>query len=188
MPRSGRNAARLVLGFSDLSAKFPGGPQPDPMTHVSASLLFDPGRSALRPLCPWAPTPAALGVLSPVSSSKTLAFPTLGLGRRLALFRANDFSARAPISRLQSFASLQARRFACHPGRPYRSSMSVGSLTSPFSPCFQTSAPVLNRQVQGLTWPNLGLLNLAAVAFPSEQLLVCYLPKPRICQSSKPGN
>jgi len=27
--RSGRNAARLVLGFSDLSTRFPGGPQPD---------------------------------------------------------------------------------------------------------------------------------------------------------------
>ena len=25
-----------------------------PITHVSASPLFDPGRSALRPLCPWA--------------------------------------------------------------------------------------------------------------------------------------
>ena len=32
------------------------------------------------------------------------------------------FRARAPISRLQSFASLQARRFACHSGRPHRAS------------------------------------------------------------------
>jgi len=42
---SGRNAARLVLGFSDSSIRFPDGPQPAPITHVSASPLFDPGRS-----------------------------------------------------------------------------------------------------------------------------------------------
>ncbi len=72
----------------------------------------------------WTPTPAALVVHSPVSSHKTSAFPTLGPGRRLATLRTAT-SVRARFSRLQSFRYVQARRFARHPGRPYRSSASA---------------------------------------------------------------
>jgi len=95
------------------------------------------------------------------------AFPALGPGRRLASFRAatlrqapgplalspvrskyraqgqraqDMLSARAPISRLRSFASLQARGFARHPGRPYRNSVSVGSFNLLVSPRFRASA------------------------------------------------
>lgn len=39
----------------------------------------------------------------------------------LSIYSVQRLSARAHISRLQSFVYLQARGFACHPGRPYRS-------------------------------------------------------------------
>jgi hypothetical protein len=55
----------------------------------------------------------------PVSSHRAAAFPPLGQGRHQALLRTAT-SVRCSISRLQSFASLQASGFACHPGRSHR--------------------------------------------------------------------
>lgn len=68
----------------------------------------------------WTPTPAARGVRLPVSSPTTTAFPTLGLGRRLATSRTAT-SVRSLFSGLQSFVHLPARQFARHPGCSYRS-------------------------------------------------------------------
>ena len=67
----------------------------------------------------WTYTPAASGVLLPVSSSRASAFPHAVPGRRSATVRATT-SARVPISGLQSFLYVQASSFACHPGRSYR--------------------------------------------------------------------
>jgi hypothetical protein len=103
----------------------------------------------------WTPTPAALVVHLPVSSPKTSAFPTVRLGRRLALTRTAT-SVRSSFSRLQSFASLQARRFARHPGRSYRSStLACRFLACSFSPRFQASAsfsPTLDSSSTGQPW------------------------------------
>jgi hypothetical protein len=65
----------------------------------------------------------------------------------------SDFST-APLSRLQSFAHVQVRRFARHPDRSYR----------------------------------YGIHRMAAVTFPSEPLMGCSLPTPRICLPSESGN
>ena len=65
----------------------------------------------------------------------------------------SDFST-APVSRLQSFHNVQARRYAHHPGRSYR----------------------------------YGVHRMAAVVCTSERLVVRYLPTPRICLPSEPGN
>ena len=65
----------------------------------------------------------------------------------------SDFST-APLSRLQSFRDVQARRCAHHPGRSYR----------------------------------YGHVRMAAVVSPSEHLVVCSLPTPRICLPSESGN
>jgi len=73
----------------------------------------------------WTPTPAARGVHSPVASPTTSAFPPLGQGRR-PQDPCSDFSTVA-ISGLQSFLTVQARRFARHPGRSYRCARPQGS-------------------------------------------------------------
>jgi hypothetical protein len=103
----------------------------------------------------WTPTPATLVVHLPVSSHKTSAFPTVRLGRRLALTRTAT-SVRSSFSRLQSFASLQARRFARHPGRSYRSStLACRFLACSFSPRFQASASfsrTLDSSSTGQPW------------------------------------
>ena len=75
------------------------------------------------------PTPAAPAVHSPVSSHRTSAFPALGPGRRLASIPRSDFK-RGLVYGAAAFVSLQARRFACHPGRPYRSSSFLRKLGS----------------------------------------------------------
>jgi hypothetical protein len=98
----------------------------------------------------WTPTPAAPGVLSPVSSSKTLAFPTLGLGRRFALFRANDF-----FHTVRYFEAAVIR-FASGPQicSPLRSSLPQ------FLVCRFFGQPVPSPfPVECLTRPCLGLLN-----------------------------
>ncbi len=84
----------------------------------------------------WTPTPAALVVHSPVSSHKTTAFPTLGLGRRFANPYGN-FS-REPFSRLQSFADVQAREFARHPDCSYRNAPYIRSRSSLLRRCPST--------------------------------------------------
>ena len=76
--------------------------------------------SANLSLRAWTPTPAALVVHLPVSSHKTSAFPALGSGRRLASIPCSDFNTGS-ITGLQSFANVQAHRFACHSGRSYHS-------------------------------------------------------------------
>ena len=67
----------------------------------------------------WTHTPAASGVLLPVSSPRASAFPKAVSGRRSANTHATT-SARRTISELQSFLYVQASRFACHPGRSHR--------------------------------------------------------------------
>src|SRR3972149_4639427 len=76
--------------------------------------------SANPSLDAWTPTPAVSVVHIPVSSHRASAFPTLGTGRHLAFPRAATL-ARDSITGLQSFTNVQASRFACHPGRSYRS-------------------------------------------------------------------
>jgi len=107
--------------------------------------------------------------------------PRVRTGSALRFYSVQRLQVRCSITRLQSFASLQARRVARHPGRPYRNLwVSVGSLACSFPPCFQASASI-RRTLDSLP-------DWAAVAFPSEHPTVCYLPVSRICQSSKPGN
>lgn len=98
-----------------------------PLHSRSSPVAVSPGwdedlpdvSSANLSLRAWTPTPAALVVHSPVSSHQTTAFPTLGPGRRRTT-PYSDFS-RDSLSRLQSFTNVQARRFARHPDRSYRS-------------------------------------------------------------------
>jgi len=71
----------------------------------------------------WTPTPAAPMVHVLVSSHGTSAFPTLGPGRRSAMFRTAT-SVRALTSGLQSFTNVQASGFARPTGRSYRRSLS----------------------------------------------------------------
>ena len=78
--------------------------------------------SAHLSLRAWTPTPAAREVPVPVSSLTTAAFPSFGPGRRSTMYRTAT-SVRRALSRLQSFADVQARRFACHPDRSYRYSV-----------------------------------------------------------------
>ncbi len=106
---------------------------------------------------------AAPVVLLPVSSHETSAFPTVRLepvlslskDRRLAITRTAT-SVRSSFSRLQSFASLQARKFARHPGRPYRSStLACRFLACSFPPRFQESASIsqtLDSSSSGQPW------------------------------------
>jgi hypothetical protein len=72
----------------------------------------------------WTPTPAARVVHMPVSSHTTSAFPPLGPSRRSTISPPAT-SGGTPISGLQSFTDVQARRFAHHPGRSYRYGSSV---------------------------------------------------------------
>ena len=84
--------------------------------------LSAPSRRYLRAnLSPdaWTHTPAASGVLLPVSSPRASAFPKAVSGRRSADTHATT-SARRTISELQSFLYVQASRFACHPDRSHR--------------------------------------------------------------------
>lgn len=75
--------------------------------------------SAYLSLRAWTPTPAAREVHIPVTSLTTAAFPSFGPGRRSTMYRTAT-SVRRAFSRLQSFADVQARRFARHPDRSYR--------------------------------------------------------------------
>ena len=63
----------------------------------------------------WTPTPAAPRVHAPVTSPRTLAFPALGPGRRVAI-SPTATSVGTTISELQSFTNVQTRRFARHAG------------------------------------------------------------------------
>jgi hypothetical protein len=74
----------------------------------------------------WTPTPPALVVHSPIPSHQTTAFPTNRSGRRYGN-SSTATSVEVRFSRLQSFDSLQARRFARHPGCSYRSAQAPGS-------------------------------------------------------------
>jgi hypothetical protein len=82
--------------------------------------------SAIPSLDAWTLTPAASGVLLPVSSPRASAFPETVAGRRSAGTRATT-SARTVISELQSFLYVQASRFASHPGRSHRCLFRHGS-------------------------------------------------------------
>lgn len=93
----------------------------------SFSACLDP-----YPGCPW-------GAFARFFS-QDIGLPRVRTGSALRSLRADDFSRTGSLSRLQSFASLQARRFARHSGRPYHSPRPVGSPASPFSPCFQACA------------------------------------------------
>jgi len=75
--------------------------------------------SAYLSLRAWTSTPAARVVHLPVSSHTTAAFPSFGPGRRSTLCRTAT-SVRRAFSGLQSFAHVQAHRFARHPDRSYR--------------------------------------------------------------------
>jgi hypothetical protein len=55
----------------------------------------------------------------PVTSHTTSAFPSFGPGRRSTMCRTAT-SVRRAFSGLQSFAHVQAHRFARHPDRSYR--------------------------------------------------------------------
>jgi len=92
-------------------------------------LLHDgPSRRYLcyLPTGAWTPTPAALQVLLPVSSLKTLAFPSVISGRRSATARTAT-SVRIVLSGLQSFRYVQAPAFARHPGRSYLRALALSS-------------------------------------------------------------
>src|SRR5262249_30922421 len=78
--------------------------------------------SAYLSLRAWTSTPAARVVHLPVSSHTTAAFPSFGPGRRSTMCRTAT-SVRRAFSGLQSFAHVQARRFARHPDRSYRYSV-----------------------------------------------------------------
>jgi len=93
----------------------------------------------------WTPTPSALGVISPVSSSKTLAFPALGQGRRFASFRANDFF------RTVRYFEAAVIRFASGPQfcSPLRSSPPCDSM---FTQQLWLFHPNLARPTQYDTW------------------------------------
>jgi len=67
----------------------------------------------------WTPTPAVPMVHLLVSSHGATASPALGPGRQPTTFRTAT-SVRAHISGLQSFANVQAPRFARPPGRSHR--------------------------------------------------------------------
>jgi hypothetical protein len=83
----------------------------------------------------WTHTPAASGVLLPVSSPRASAFPKAVSGRRSANTHATT-SARRTISELQSFLYVQASRFASHPGRSHRCLFRHGSRDIYFrAPC-----------------------------------------------------
>jgi hypothetical protein len=75
--------------------------------------------SAYLSLRAWTSTPAARVVHLPVSSHTTAAFPSFGPGRRSTMYRTAT-SVRRAFSGLQSFAHVQAHRFARHPDRSYR--------------------------------------------------------------------
>ena len=75
--------------------------------------------SAYLSLRAWTSTPAARVVHLPVTSHTTSAFPSFGPGRRSTMCRTAT-SVRRAFSGLQSFAHVQARRFAHHPGRSSR--------------------------------------------------------------------
>ena len=97
--------------------------------------------SAPLSLRAWTPTPAARVVHLPVSSHTTAAFPPFGLGRRSAkLVQRLQYGA---FSRLQSFAHVQARRFARHPDRSYRYGLHrMAAVTFPSEPLTVCYLPV----------------------------------------------
>jgi hypothetical protein len=72
----------------------------------------------------WTPTPVVPMVHLLVSSHGATASPALGPGR-LPTSPRTATSVRLGISRLQSFANVQAPRFARPPGRSYRPHLSV---------------------------------------------------------------
>ena len=94
----------------------------------------------------WTYTPAASGVLLPVSSSRASAFPNAVAGRRSATFHATT-SARVPISGLQSFLYVQASSFACHPGRSYRRNLVRRVAAVAFTSEHRMSCCLLTRQI-----------------------------------------
>ena len=75
--------------------------------------------SANLSLDAWTPTPAVSVVHVPIPSHRTSAFPPLGQGRHTAT-PCPATSGQGSISGLQSLATLQASRFAGHPGRSHR--------------------------------------------------------------------
>jgi hypothetical protein len=95
--------------------------------------------SAHLSLRAWTPTPAARVVHLPVSSHTTTAFPPFGTGRRSTIAPPAT-SGGTPISGLQSFSHVQARKFAHHPGRSYRcrfrSMAAVVSTSEPLVVCY----------------------------------------------------
>ena len=85
--------------------------------------------------------------------------------------------------------SVQASRFARHPGRAHRGvldSGSIGDLPAGFGAFPKVFTVVLSPTpiVRSPTY----LRHRAAVAFPSEQNVSCYLPTHRICYPSESGN
>ena len=81
--------------------------------HLPDAISANPSSDA------WTPTPAVLTVHLLVSSREASAFPELKPGRHTTTLRTAT-SVRWAISGLQSFANVQASKFARPPGRSHR--------------------------------------------------------------------